>query len=169
MRYLWYLTLLGLLSAIACSSPAAEVASSPTPRPRPLYPRSCSSAEVDPHFFVGQEIFITEDGFKPEQLISISGEKVTWINETDEPHRVRFVNLEFAPGGQMESPVIRPGGSTTYTPQGAWSIVYQLGDDEKVKGAIQAEAYFEPGEDPAAPNRFDADSPEPGCRGRQPE
>lgn len=159
-----------VLVAIACSRPSAEVTSSPTAKPRPLYPRSCSSAEVNPHFFVGQEIFLTSEGFKPKQLISISGEVVTWINETDETQRIRFVNIEFAPG-TLESPPLEPGGKVTYTPPGAISIVYQLGDDEKMRGAIQAEAYYQPGEDPAATARADgdADAPEPGCRGPQPQ
>lgn len=146
----------------ACSDPETRpTVAAPTPRPRPLPPVARSSAEVDPSFDTGQQIFITDDGFKPRQLIAIVSEEISWINETGGEVSVRFVN------GQFESGPIRPGRAATYTPPTAISIVYELQGHPEVQGAIQVEPYFDPGEDPAAEDRQDADTPLPGHRRRR--
>jgi hypothetical protein len=144
-----------LLVVPACSDPddRRQAAASATPRPRPLPPIARSSSDVDPVFHVGQQIFITDDGFRPKQLIAIVGEEISWINETKEPKSVRFVN------GTFESGPIRSQGSADYTPDGAVSIVYELVDDSEVRASIQVEPYFDPGEDPEAEDRRDADAP----------
>jgi hypothetical protein len=115
-----------------------------------------SSDQVDPNYQVGQQVFITDDGFKPRELVSIVEEEVTWINETDSRKTIRFVA-----GGQAIGP-IEPGGKGTYTPEGAFSIAYTLREDPNIKGLVQAQAYFGPDEDPGAPDRLDADTPIPG-------
>jgi hypothetical protein len=152
-----------LLLAVGCARgetqvrPAAD--GSPTPRARPLPAVARSSSDVsDPSFHVGQEVFITDDGFVPEQLVAIVGEKISFINETDRNAAVEFTALDF------ESGPIAPGRKATYTPDGAYSIAYHLAGDPKVTGAILVEPYFQPGEDPAAEDRLDADTPgeEPG-------
>ena len=150
-------TLVVLLTG--CGSSGAQPRRAPaeveaTPRPRPLPPVARSSAHIDdPVFHVGQEIFITDDGFVPQQLVAIVGEKVSFINETDDRVSVRFTAIDFETGD------IEPGGKATYTPDGAFSIAYHLVGDEDVTGAIQVEPYFMPGEDPAAEDRLDADGP----------
>lgn len=127
---------------------------SPTPRARPLPAVATSSSDIkDPAFHVGQEVFITDDGFVPEQLVAIVGEKISFINETDADAEVRFTALDFETG-----PIV-PGDRATYTPDGAYSIAFHLAGDEDVTGAIQVEPYFQPGEDPAAEHRLDADTP----------
>ncbi len=127
---------------------------SPTPRPRPLPPVAKSSADVnDPVFSVGQEVFITDDGFVPQQLVAIVGEKISFVNETNDTAEVRFSAIDFATGP------IEPGERATYTPEGAYSIGYHVAGDKNVTGAIQVQAYFMPGEDPAAEDRLDADTP----------
>ena len=136
-----------------------RTASSATPRPRPLSAVARSSEDVDPVFHVGQQVFITDDGFKPKQLIAIVAEEISWINETDETKSVRLAT------GGFESGPIEPGESATYTPDAAISFVYELVGEPDVQGAIQVEPYFDPGEDPAAEERFDADSPRPRRRG----
>jgi hypothetical protein len=42
------------------------------------------------------------------------------------------------------------------------SIAYVLVGEVAVRGSIQVEPYFDPGEDPGAPNRTNADTPVPG-------
>ncbi len=135
---------------------------SPSPRPRPLPQVAVSSDQVDPHYQVGQQVFITDDGFRPRELVSIVEEEITWINETDTPKTIRFTA-----GGETIGP-IKPGGKGRYTPDGAISIAYGLADDPDVKGTVQVQWYFGPGEDPGAPDRLDADSPIPGTPTRYP-
>jgi hypothetical protein len=147
-----------LISVFGCARSGArtplpvDAQTTPTPRPRPLPPVARSSADIDdPMFHKGQEVFVTDDGFVPKQLVSIVGEKINFINETDEAVEVRFTAIDFETG------TIAPGGRATYTPSGAYSIAYHLAHDEDVRGAIQVEPYFQPGEDPAAEHRLDAD------------
>ncbi len=128
----------------------------PTPRPRPLPQVATSSNQVDPYFHSGQQVFITDDGFRPRDLVSIVQEEVTWINETDSPQTIRFLA-----GGRKVGP-IEPGGRASYTPDATISIAYTLADDADVKGTVQVQWYFQPGEDPGAPDRLDADTPLPG-------
>ncbi len=128
----------------------------PTPRPRPLPRVATSSDQVDPNYHVGQQIFITDEGFKPRELVSVVEEKITWINETDAPKTIRF-----AAGGHTIGP-IDAGESDSHTPEGAITIAYALADDTHVKGTVFIQAYFAPGEDPGAPDRLDADTPIPG-------
>ncbi len=134
----------------------------PTPLPRPLPQVAVSSDQVDPNYQVGQQAFITDDGFKPRELVSIIDEEITWTNETDAPQTIRFVA-----GGRTIGP-IGPGEKGSYTPDGTYSIAYTLADDPDVKGLVQVQWYYAPGEDPGAPNRFDADSPLPGTPSPRP-
>ena len=46
--------------------------------------------DVDPNFDFGNDVFITEDGYVPETLVSTLGEEVVWHNETNEPQGVDF-------------------------------------------------------------------------------
>jgi hypothetical protein len=148
-----------LLLAVGCTRGGGATVplaadGSPTPMPRPLPPVARSSADVkDPVFHVGQEVFITDQGFVPLQLVAIVGEKISFINETDASAAVEFTALDF------ESGPIAPGRRATFTPDGAYSIGFHLSDDPKVTGAIQVQPYFQPGEDPAAEDRLDADTP----------
>ena len=135
--------------------PVIGSATSPTPRPRPLPPVAKSSKDVSPFFQVGQQVFITDAGFKPRELVSIVDSKITFINETHEAQTIRFVS-----GGRLIGP-IRPGGTASYTPDTTISILYTLSDKPDVEGNIQVQWYFDPGEDPGAPNRIGADTPAP--------
>ena len=136
--------------------PGEEPGPSPTPRPRPLPRVAVSSDQVDPNYQVGQQIFITDEGLKPRELVSIVEEEITWTNETDSPKTIRFVV-----GGTTIGP-IEPGETGSYTPQGALSIAYGVVEDPDTKGLVQVQVYFAPGEDPGAPDRLDADTPIPG-------
>jgi hypothetical protein len=69
--------------------------------------------------------------------------------------------VRFVAGGRLIGP-IPPGGSVSYTPQTTISIAYTLADNPGVGGNIQVEWYFDPGEDPGAPNKMGADTPSPG-------
>lgn len=132
----------------------AAVDASPTPRARELPEPARSSKDVkDPVFSVGQEVFITEDGMVPEHLVSIVAEKISFINETSRTRTIVFDAIEF------DSGPIAPGEAATYTPDGAYAIAYHVAEDPDIKGQVQVEPYFEPGEDPAAEGRFDADTP----------
>jgi hypothetical protein len=148
-----------LLLAVGCTRGGGATVplagdGSPSPLPRPLPAVARSSADVkDPAFHKGQEVFITDDGFVPEQLVAIVGEKISFINETERTAAVEFTALDF------ESGPIAPGRKATFTPDGAYSIGYHLADDPEITGAIQVEPYFQPGEDPAAEDRLDADTP----------
>lgn len=161
-RLLLFILAISLLVSACGGDGIRRAAGSPTPRPRPLPPTARSSADVDPVFHVGQEIFITDDGFKPRTLVAIVEEKVRWINETDEITSVRFW-----PAG-WESGPIEPGESAEYTPPDPIAITYELVGDPDTRGAIQVEVYFDPGEDPAAEDRRDADTPEPRRRSPSP-
>ena len=128
---------------------------SPAPRPRPLPPIATSPAQVNPSFQVGQQVFITDAGVRPLLLYAIVQEKITWINRSNQTATVRFVA-----GGHEIGP-IPAGGSASYTPPTTGSIAYTLLQRPSVRGAVQVQWYFDPGEDPGAPNRLNADTPEP--------
>ena len=125
-----------------------------TPRARELPPPVSSSSEVkDPVFSVGQEAFITSDGMVPQQLVAIVGERISFVNETSKPRTIEFDVLEW------DSGPIAPGAAATFTPDGAYAIAYHVGEKPEIRGQVQVEPYFGPGEDPAAPTRLDADTP----------
>lgn len=153
---------LALILGNACSpsatTPVADRADGgdATPRPRPLLPRTESSADVDPDSQSGQQVFVTDEGFRPALLFSVIGEEISFVNETDGTVTVEFAVLDFTSGP------IDPGSEATYTPRGAYSIVYHLAEDPRTTARIQVEPYFNPGEDPAAENRLDADTPGEG-------
>ena len=160
MRRLPALALAVLLVLAGCSrgSPAAKrTLPDVTPRPRELpLPASSSKDVKDPVFSVGQEVFITKQGMIPQQLVSIVGERISFINETSKARTIVFDVLDF------DSGPIRPGGAATYIPDGAYAIAYHVAEKPELRGQVQVEPYFGPGEDPAAPTRLDADAPAGG-------
>jgi hypothetical protein len=153
MKRLFATLLVGVVTACNSPDPQPTPEGPVTPRPRPLPSPASSSGDVDPVFHVGQQIFITEKGFKPETLVAIVDEEISWINETSQPVEVRF------DPGEFESGPIEPAERATYTPSNAQAITYERADDPKTRGSIQVEPYFQPGEDPAAEDRLDADPP----------
>jgi hypothetical protein len=104
----------------------------PTPLPAWTPPVAHSSTEVDPFFQVGQQIFITDGGFRPQQLVSTAGKPITWTNETRRPQIIRIED------GPVLGP-IAPRATVSYRPAAAIAIQYDLGSQPKRKGQIQVE------------------------------
>jgi hypothetical protein len=140
---------------LAVVPPVAGPATSPTPRARPLPRPARSAADVDANYQVGQQIFITDAGPRPRELVAIVQVPISFTNTTRRP-----VTLRFVAGGHQIGP-IAPGGRATYTPQGTLSIAYSVVERPQMTGTIQVEWYFDPGEDPGAPQKMTADSPSP--------
>ncbi|HYZ93040.1 MAG TPA: peptidylprolyl isomerase [Actinomycetota bacterium] len=128
-----------------------------TPRPRPLPKPARSSREIkNKQFRVGQEVFITERGFVPVNLVSIVAEDISFINETSETKELHFNSFGWGPTR------IPAGKRVKFRPEGAWAISYYEASDPEARGYVQVQPYFEPGEDPGAPGRYDADTPGEG-------
>lgn len=129
--------------------PPAAAEATPTPGelreeegvPGPLPARAESSGEVNATIQVGQEIFLTDEGPAPGQLIAKVEASILFVNETDEDLRVHFTNIE------MRDIRIDAGDSAKYTPRDHGSLAYEVrGGDEKQQGRIQVEPYGEVGE-----------------------
>jgi hypothetical protein len=160
MRVRLCVVFLVLLVAAACGKGAGitgtgrQAAGSPTPRPRPLPPIAHNSSNIkDSVFHVGQEAFITDRGLIPGMLVTIMQEKISFINETKQSHTIVLDVLHVTLGP------IPPGGRVSYTPCCSYSIAYHVAENHGEKAQIQVEPYFDPGEDPAAENRHNADTP----------
>ncbi len=145
------------VAASACSShktaatpaPSGAQAASHATRhergiPIPLPLRAKSSKDVDPVHDVGEEIFITKDGFKPQSLVAKVEAKLLFINETGETQQVRFTNWDW------KSPPIKPDASVSYVPHETIAVSYALVANEKLTGSVVFEPWYDPS-DPNAP------------------
>ena len=135
--------------------PTVKPRVSPTPRPRPLPTAVTSPLKMNPSYQAGQQVFITDSGARPLLLTAIIDAKVTVINASHKPATLRFIARDFQIGP------IKPGGSASFVPDGTGSYAYQLVERPSVHGVVQVQWYFDPGEDPGAPNRLGADTPAP--------
>jgi hypothetical protein len=144
-----------MLAAMSCSShgPSSRATSAPHGLryekgiPIPLPARAKSSKDVDPVRDQGEDIFITDDGFKPHDLTA-KVEAQLWIhNDTDKAQVVRFENWPYT------SPPIPPHGKVIYVPHEAVAVNYELESNTKVTGTV----LFEPWHDPS----FSTTSPAP--------
>jgi hypothetical protein len=114
--------------------PARTIQPTPSPQfPVATFKPPTSSKQVDPYYAPGENIFITDSGFHPQELVAIAGLPITWKNETGTQATVRFVA-----GGQVIGP-IPPGGTGSFTPDASIAIGYVLVGDTSVSGSIQVE------------------------------
>jgi len=114
--------------------------------PIPLPARATTSKDVDPVHDLGEDIFITKDGFKPQSLTA-KVEAQLWIhNETDTTQVVRFVNWPWS------SPPIEPGAKAIYVPHETVAVNYVLGSNQKVAGSVLFEPWYDPNDPNAPPN-----------------
>src|SRR5688500_10352870 len=104
MRRMWLVVLI-FVATVGCDrggdvTPEQTVAPTLGPTrteegvPGPLKPRASSSDEIDPLNHIGQEVFITDDAFVPQQLFAVFGATIRFVNETDQTVTVQFTNIE---------------------------------------------------------------------------
>jgi hypothetical protein len=113
------LALCGLLLVAGCGS-AGEHA-------------GAASHKVNRYFDGGQTVLITASGFRPRTLICAAGRRVVWKNAT--PHRQRVI-FDHQP---VRSQPIPPGGTFSFTPIGAVSLLYHSSGNPRMDGQLQAQ------------------------------
>jgi len=113
-----------------------------TPKPHPLPPVAKSSKDIrNPEFNVGQEVFLTDQGFVPRFLTAVVDVDISFINETSKTQVIRFDEFGWKPAR------IKPGGKAKYRAEGAWRISFHLESNPKIWARIQAERYDDPRDD----------------------
>ena len=126
---------LAALLAVSCGNADAGSGGTPTPT---------SSRSLDPNFDTGQSISISADSFAPAWLVAVVGRPIVWTNDGSAPVQVVFDS------GAVSSGPIEPGATFAYTPTAEVSIAYHAKGDPKMKGVIQVEPEYMPGETPPA-------------------
>jgi hypothetical protein len=121
----------------ACGSGGASTGTLPPAASSPV-----ASKTLDPNFDTGQTVTITGAGFAPHWLVAVVDQQIVWTNATSKPVEVVFDS------GTVSSGPIAPGASFSYTPNAQVAIAYHAGDDAKVKGVVQVEPEYMPGETP---------------------
>jgi hypothetical protein len=97
--------------------------------------RAKSSKDVDPVTALGQDIFITDTGFRPKSLIAAQAATIYFTNETSSTQTVKFTNWPWT------SPPIAPGKTVTYKPTSTATLDYELVSNTKYFGDIEVEPW----------------------------
>jgi hypothetical protein len=108
---------------------------------------------------VGQQVFVTDEGFRPDKLTATVSEEIAFFNETDSA-----VTIELD-GGALTA-TLEKGECVVYVPNNAVALGYKLAEDPSIDGFIQVEPFFDESEDPGGGGRLDADAPKnrfPSC------
>ena len=98
-----------------------------------LFAHATKSSEVDPNFESGEDIFITDDGFKPRQLIARVNAEIWVHNETSDTQSLDFVN------GTYRASDIAPGKIKKFRASSLGSYAYTLAGEKQTRGSIHVE------------------------------
>jgi hypothetical protein len=82
-------------------------------------PTEANGSVPSPGTATGTQIVIRPDGVLPQQLIAPEGSTITWTNLTAKPVRITFLG-----SGKAPSPMIKTGGTFTFTDTGQYSFAY---------------------------------------------
>lgn len=113
------LALCGLLLVAGCGSAGAHAAA--------------ASHRVNRYFDAGQTVLITDSGLRPRTLICAAGRPVVWKNTTRHSERVIFDHQP------VRSRPIPPGGTFSFTPVGAVSVLYHSSSNPRMEAQLQAQ------------------------------
>jgi hypothetical protein len=126
---------LGVLAA--CDDPSASqqaTVSPPAPVRSPADLNAREAASAAPDFDTGHTVHITPAGIQPKQLVTFCCDPVVFKNETSAPVSVMFDISRAASGS------IAPGGTWSWTPPHAESVLYHLVTGSRLAGQIQIES-----------------------------
>jgi hypothetical protein len=123
--------------AIAAAACGEGAGTEPTTSP----PSSADPTGIaaNPNFAFGQEVFITEEGVVPQELLARVNEAITFRNETSRTQSVHFDNYR-----GIDSGPIPPGRTWVYTPTATVSIVYHSTYQPDLQGQVQVHPTVEP-------------------------
>lgn len=125
-----------------CALPPETVATSPTPHVARSFDLAANdareAARPDPFWDYGQTVQITDEGFKPADLVSVCCKPVFFKNLTSAPVTIAFDHQ------LVNSGAIQPAASFSWTPPNMESVVYHaLEHPDWARGKIQVNQTFE--------------------------
>lgn len=89
------------------------------------------AVKPDPNFDMGYAVHITAQGFQPNILVSPCCQAISFRNLSGKP-----ADIVFDVSG-LDSGVIAPGATWTWSPQNVESVAYHSKSDANVAGGIQ--------------------------------
>ncbi|MEZ0074723.1 hypothetical protein [Planotetraspora sp. GP83] len=124
----------GLVGVTGCAAgdPDGRPEQSPQARTIAQMEQPASPLPASPDVIsAGDSIRVTGKGPVPRQLVTGTGETITWRNETAKPISVRLID------GSKPSGAIPPGGTYTHVFDTAGSFAYRIGKSDDPAGVVE--------------------------------